>query len=179
MSETKPSWSVPVALSDIPEGGRHYDLAPDDGTRAELAKLAGLRALPRLDATFDVSRDGAHGLRVTGHVEALVGQNCVVTLEPMENKVEETVDLVFVPARELSAEENASAGDVVDPDAPEPLAGDRVDLGKIATEFLLLGIDPYPRKPGATFEPLPVDDDGTHPFAALAALKKGEGGHEG
>ena len=57
-------------------------------------------------------------------------------------------------------------------DGPEPLAGGAVDLGAIATEFLILAIDPYPRKPGAVFEPPDVGDDSDQPFAALAALKK-------
>ena len=48
-----------------------------------------------------------------------------------------------------------------------------VDLGAVATEFLLLGIDPYPRKPGAVFDAPPAGDPSSHPFAALAALKKG------
>lgn len=169
-----------MALPDIPDSGRRFDLAADEGTRAALAKFAELRALPRLEATFDVARHGPHGLRVTGRVGAIVGQNCVVSLEPMENQVEENVDLVFVPPREPADTEKAgSAVEVVDPDAPEPLVGDAVDLGRIATEFLLLGIDPYPRKPGAKFEPLPADDAAAHPFAALAALKKGQGGNDG
>ena len=49
-----------------------------------------------------------------------------------------------------------------------------VDLGAVATEFLLLGIDPYPRKPGAVFDAPPAGDPASHPFAALAALKKGD-----
>ena len=58
---------------------------------------------------------------------------------------------------------------------PEPLVGGIVDLGALATEFLILGLDPYPRKPGAVFE-LPQDvkpDPG--PFAALAGLKEKHG----
>jgi hypothetical protein len=47
-----------------------------------------------------------------------------------------------------------------------------VDLGAVATEFLLLGIDPYPRKEGAEFEPRITGDPAAHPFAALASLKK-------
>jgi hypothetical protein len=37
----------------------------------------------------------------------------------------------------------------------------------------MLGLDPYPRKEGAVFEPViaPVDP-ADHPFAALKALKK-------
>ena len=51
-----------------------------------------------------------------------------------------------------------------------------IDLGAVATEFLILGIDPYPRKPGAVFEAPAAGEGGGHPFAALAALKKGRPG---
>jgi hypothetical protein len=103
----------------------------------------------------------------------------VVTLDPLENKVEEQVDLVFLPPREAAADggKAITEGELADPDAVEPLTADAVDLGAIATEFLLLGIDPYPRKPEAKFEPL-VKDAAAHPFAALAALKKGQGGND-
>ena len=55
---------------------------------------------------------------------------------------------------------------------PEPLIEGKVDLGAIATEFLLLGIDPYPRKAGAEFAAVNTADDSARPFAALEALKK-------
>ncbi len=47
-----------------------------------------------------------------------------------------------------------------------------VDLGAIATEYFLLGIDPYPRKPGAEFQSPSAGEAAANPFAALAALKK-------
>jgi hypothetical protein len=176
MSPTKPFWSVPVTLADIPEAGRHFDLAVDEATREALAKLAGLRTLPRLEAAFDVARHIGGGLHVIGRVTALVGQNCVVTLDPMENELAEDIDLVFLPQREApAAKDEVSVSGNLDPDAVEPLSGDVVDLGKIATDFLLLGIDPYPRRPDAKFQPPAVEEDpATHPFAALAALKKGQ-----
>jgi hypothetical protein len=62
-------------------------------------------------------------------------------------------------------------------DVPEVLVGGGIDLGAIATEFLILGLDPYPRKPDAAlFQGSPVGEDAAHPFAPLAALKKGQGG---
>ena len=67
----------------------------------------------------------------------------------------------------------ATADDGDEP--PEPLVGGTIDLGALATEFLLLGIDPYPRKAGAEFAPPKAEDDGAHPFAALEALKKRSG----
>jgi uncharacterized metal-binding protein YceD (DUF177 family) len=178
MSPNKPAsklpWSVPVALSDIPENGRRFDLTADEATRSEVAKIAGLRSLPRLQATFDVARQGSQALRVDGEVSATVGQNCVVTLEPIDNEVREEVSLVFAPPEAPSpGQDDDDDAEVIDPGEPEPLEGDMIDLGALATEFLIVGIDPYPRKPGATFEPPTVEDDSAHPFAALAALKKG------
>ncbi|MCW5690545.1 MAG: DUF177 domain-containing protein, partial [Pseudolabrys sp.] len=59
--------------------------------------------------------------------------------------------------------------------APEPLTGNSIDLGAIAAEFLVLAIDPYPRKEGAQFAPPAVEKGGNYPFAALTALKKEPG----
>jgi uncharacterized metal-binding protein YceD (DUF177 family) len=167
-----PAWSVPVTAADVPETGRRLDLVADEPIRQAIVTTAGLAALPRLEAEFDLTRHGADGLHVAGRVAATVVQHCVVTLEPIESEIDETVDLVFVPQPEPAAE----AAGQQSPDAAEPpesLRDGAVDLGAIATEFLLLGIDPYPRKPGAVFDaPVAEDDPSSHPFAALAALKK-------
>jgi hypothetical protein len=174
-------WSVPVRVHEVPATGRRFELAADDVTRAAIAKSADLRALPRLEATFEVSRHGAGGLRVMGRVRATVGQVCVVTLDPLESEVEDTVDLVFVPGA-TSAVDDASGRDGMEDaadEAPEPLLDDTVDLGAIAIEFLILGIDLYPRKPDAVFQAPPIEDTTEHPFAALAALRKGQDGRDG
>src|SRR5439155_1439166 len=67
-------WKVPVARREVAETGRRFDLAADERTRAAVAKLAGLRALPRLEARFEVAPCGRDGLHVTGRVSATVGQ---------------------------------------------------------------------------------------------------------
>jgi uncharacterized metal-binding protein YceD (DUF177 family) len=168
-----PSWSVPIAIHDVPETGRHFTLAADERTREAVAKLAGLRSLPRLEARFEVTPRGRDGLRVAGTISATVGQDCVVTLEPIESEIEEQVDLVFAPpAAPTVMEEEGERVEVASVDAPEPLIGGGVDLGAIASEFLMLAIDPYPRKAGAAFEPPAKEVDTGGPFAALAALKK-------
>ena len=173
-------WQVPVAIEDVAETGQHFDLVADDDLRAAVARLAGLRDLPRLQATFDVTRHGADGLLVSGRMSATVGQNCVVTLEPLVNEVEEDIDLVFAPppptvARKAGEDEAASEVPQRSWNGPEPLVGGVVDLGALATEFLILGLDPYPRKPGAVFEaPQDVKPD-QGPFAALAGLKEKHG----
>lgn len=166
-------WSVPLLVDEIPETGQRIELTADEATRAALAELTGLRSLPRLTASFDVNRHGVGGAHVSGVVSGIVGQNCVVTLEPIENPIDELVDVTFAPGEQI-AEPEGEEEDVapISDETPEAIVDGRIDLGAIATEFLLLGIDPYPRKAGAVFEaPATPDDPSSHPFSALAALK--------
>jgi uncharacterized metal-binding protein YceD (DUF177 family) len=176
MPDAKPNsasnaWHVPVAIEDVPEAGEHFDLAADSQTRTAIAKVAGLRDLPRLEANFDVSRQGSSGLRVAGRVAATVGQTCVVTLEPVANEVAEEVDLLFVPQPAVAESSGAPLAEGSEYET-EPLIGGVVDLGALATEFLILGLDPYPRKPGAIFQSPQQTVADESPFSSLAALKK-------
>lgn len=180
MTEAQSIWSHRIRIDDVPEAGLHVDLAADESTRAALARAAGLRSLTRLTASFDLTRRGS-GLHVAGEVNASVGQNCVVTLEPIESDLNEPIDLVFASdvAPTIANEKGEATFEFSEDDPPETLVGGAVDLGAIATEFLLLAIDPYPRKEGAVFEPKIAGDTSTSPFAALASLKKenGKGNH--
>jgi uncharacterized metal-binding protein YceD (DUF177 family) len=169
MIVSKEVWRVPVRLEDIPETGRTFALSADPSTLAAIARAAGVNGVSRLDAAFDVFRQG-EGVKVTGTVAATVQQTCVVTLDPIENEVQENVDLLFSPRVPASS----SAIPTDETDAPEPLIDGSIDLGAIATEFLILGIDPYPRKQGAVFAQQHggASEAPHNPFAALAALKK-------
>jgi uncharacterized metal-binding protein YceD (DUF177 family) len=171
-------WSVPVAVDNITANGLHIEIDAPAKTRSEVLRLVkGLSTvhdLASLSAIFDLSRRGAK-IHVTGHVRARVGQTCVVTLEPMESEVDEAVDTVFAPAPGESEPIRVGVELKVEQEPPEPLVGGTVDLGALATEFLVLGVDPYPRKAGAEFAPVKVGEDAAHPFAALEALKKRRG----
>ena len=175
MENAQKPWSVPVAVDDIPETGLHIEAEAPAEVRAQLVKLANLRDLPRLSAVFDLSRRGG-GVHVAGQVKARVGQTCVVTLEPLENDLDEPMNVLFAPPLDAAAKDVGADHKGGDEEPPEPLIEGKVDLGAIATEFLLLGIDPYPRKAGAEFAAVKTADDSARPFAALEALKKRLGG---
>jgi len=171
-------WHVVVTVADVAETGEHMDLHTDADTRAAIARIAGLRDLPRLGASFDLSPHSGGGLRVTGRVSATVGQTCVVTLEPLTNEVEEEIDLLYMPSPAAAATVDDEPEAEAEPkwDEPEPLIGGAVDLGALATEFLLLGLDPYPRKPGAVFEAPRDNRPEAGPFAGLSGLMKNRNG---
>jgi Large ribosomal RNA subunit accumulation protein YceD len=176
MEKTANFWIAPVDVEDIPETGLHVEIDAPAEVRAAVAELASLRSLPQFTAAFDLTRQGA-GVHVSGRVNARIGQTCVVTLEPIESDVFEPIDLQFAPGNGDAAPASSRKRELAaDDEAPEPIIEGKIDLGALATEFLILGVDPYPRKAGVEFAPPQLDDPAEHPFAALAALKNRMGG---
>jgi hypothetical protein len=179
--------SRPHSVADVPAGGRHVRITADAGERAAVAAALELPSVGALTAEFELRRRGRAGLSVTGHVEAEVEQICVVSLDPFPATVREPVEVEFVPPDHPGRRKPAAAVDAeaeeaaTDLDAPDLLIDGRIDLGALAVEFVALGLDPHPRKPGAAFVGPAIDDPGaeTHPFARLARLRGDSGPEKG
>ncbi len=180
-TNTRDPWRLPIPVVQIPESGLHREFEADQATREAMAEIAGLRNIPSASASFDMALKRGGRVQVTGRVRARIGQTCVVTLDPIENEIDEEIDLVFAPPGQIAGESHLS--DVVDAtvtpdsetaDPPEPIINGVIDLGRLATDVLFLAIDPYPRKPDAVFEPYvePAEPE-DHPFAALRAMQRG------
>jgi hypothetical protein len=176
MTDKADPWSVPVTVAQIPDTGLHRDIEAEPAVRDAMAEVAGLRGILSASASLDVTPKGGGRFHVAGRVRARIGQTCVVTLDPIENDIDEAVDLIFAPPDQIPeladlVDEVADA-DTEIPDPPEPIVNGVIDLGRLATDALFLAIDPYARKPDAVFEPPVVPDDPEdHPFAALKALQ--------
>lgn len=160
--------SHPVRVDEIPPSGLELRLAPTESERTALAKFLDIPAVPDLGARFKLVRKG-HRVHVDGEIIGEVIRTCVVSLDEFPMPLKEIIALVFDekadPDAELSEEEA---------DAPEPLIDGVIDLGAILCEFAALGLDPYPKKPGAVFSFQDKGDIEENPFAALAALKSKE-----
>ena len=176
MTDRADPWSVPIAVEKVPETGLHRDIEADRAARDAMAEAAGLREILSASASIDVTPDSGGRFHVVGRVRARIGQTCVVTLDPIENDIDEPIDLILAPPEQIPAladlvdDGDESEADI--PDPPEPIENGMIDLGRLATDALFLAIDPYPRKPDVVFEPLVVAaDPEDHPFAALKALK--------
>jgi uncharacterized metal-binding protein YceD (DUF177 family) len=170
-----------VPVVQIPDTGLHRDLEADEATRAAMADIAGLRGIMSARASFDLERRSGGRVHVAGRLQARIGQTCVVTLDPIENDIDEEVDLIFAPSEqipEVAEPTDDDAAEVVQvADQPEPFDNGMIDIGRLATDMLYLAIDPYPRKEGAVFEPQVADaDPEDHPFAALKTLRPASDG---
>lgn len=176
MTDQDDPWSIPIAVLQIPDTGLHRDLQADPATRAAIAEVGDLREVLSATASFDITPASGGRFHVAGHVRARIGQTCVVTLDPIESDIDEPIDLIFAPPEQIPVladlVDEAADSDSEIPDPPEPIENGFIDLGRLATDALLLAIDPYPRKPDAVFEPVvTAPDPEDHPFAALKALK--------
>ena len=166
--------SRPFSVAQLPARGTYVTVEASPAEREALAKdlaLPGLRALTaRLHVTGSPAR-----VHVKGRLTASITQTCVVTLDAFDSEIDEEVEVSFRAPLEGEKEIEPGAEIEVDPDAPDELVGDRIDLGSITAEFLALGLDPYPRKPGVAFEAdASVENAPTSPFAALAGLRREE-----
>jgi uncharacterized metal-binding protein YceD (DUF177 family) len=169
-------WRVPIVVAQIPETGLHRDIEADEGIRNAVAEVGGLREVLLAHASFDVTPQSGGRFHVAGRVRARIGQTCVVTLEEIENDIDEPVDLIFAPPEQIpqmaALVDEVEESDEEAPDPPEPIENGMIDLGRVATDALYLAVDPYPRKAGAVFESVvQADNPADHPFAVLKALK--------
>jgi hypothetical protein len=176
MTDRANPWSVPIVVAQIPDTGLHREIEADRATRDAMAVVAGLREILSAGASLDLTLEKAGRVHVTGRVRARIGQTCVVSLDPIENDIDEAIDLIFAPPEQIpemaDLVDEAAESDADIPDPPEPIVNGVIDLGRLATDALFLGVDPYPRKPGAVFEPvIEAVDPEDHPFAALKALQ--------
>ncbi|WP_375458460.1 DUF177 domain-containing protein [uncultured Enterovirga sp.] len=163
--------SRPVPLHTITPAGVTMTVVATAPERDALAADLDLPALHALEGRFRLVGDPDR-IRVTGTVTAQLDRLCVVTLEPFTTSLSEEVEVEFkAPDRRRSGREID-----VDPDEVpvDELLGDRIDLGTITSEFLALGLDPYPKKPGVAFEPPAEPAASDSPFARLASLRPDE-----
>lgn len=147
--------------------GETVALEASAAEREALASFYKLPSIEALTASLTLKRSSAGGVRVTGAVHGRLTQVCVVSLEPFPATVEEDVDVRFAPRAQ---DEEPRTYSIADEDEPDPIVDGKIDLGALVAEFLALGLDPYPRKPGATFELPKVGSDNVSPFSSLGAL---------
>jgi uncharacterized metal-binding protein YceD (DUF177 family) len=165
-------WSQPIEVAGLPPEGRTYELVPDEATRERLAAVANVVAIASLKVSLLARPLGEDGAEVTGSLRGVVRQTCVVSLEEFDNKIAESIAVDF--AAEVQSKAETDDEEEIE-DLPDPIVDGKIDLGALATEFLILAIDPYPRKPGAALEVKDVPEESPeprrNPFEQLSGLK--------
>jgi Large ribosomal RNA subunit accumulation protein YceD len=161
-----------VRVDALPEDGQTLTIEANASEREALASFYEVPAIAALTATLSLERTGQGGARVSGAVHAELTQICVVSLEPFAATVDEDIDVRFAPRPQESVyrpRRERETLSLADEDEPDPIIEGKIDVGALAAEFVALGLDPYPRKPGVEFAPPAELAPRPSPFAALAA----------
>lgn len=187
-------FSRPINVRDIPSGGMDVTIEAKPEECPGVARDTRLPGVASLSVRYRLVAHAGGRVEVTGRLEARITQDCVVSLEPFDSDVTQEIDLAFAPSAEEpfvdtkgdrrgrhdDRDQGAAfmpvsvAGNDDQPDPPDPIIDDTIDLGAVALEFLTLSLDPYPRKPGVQFEDVVVGgpaEGKPSPFAALERLK--------
>ncbi len=168
-----PEFSRPIELARIGSVETVHEIGATPAERDALARRFGLLGLDRLEARVRLRRgQGGRVLYLAGHFSADVIQECVVTLEPVPNHLEQDFAVVYGDLPEGS---DVSV-EVADDSAVEAFPEGPLDIGEAVAQELSLALDPYPHAPGAAVESHPGGEgaagERTNPFSALAKLRK-------
>ena len=147
-------------------------IAADATERAALTARFEVAAIDSLSAEVAFAPDG-DAIVATGRLTARLVQTCAVSGDDFPTRIDEPLDLRFVPAGTLAhtEEEIELASD--SPDEIE-FDGDSFDLGEAVAQTLGLAIDPYAEGPDADAvrREAGIGDD-TAPRGPLADLLAG------
>ena len=149
--------SFRVNVARLPQKGMPVAIEANERQRAALAKAHGLLSVKNFRADLHVAAWKRHGVSVSGVVTADIVQSCVVTLDPIDDHIEEEVSGLFLPEDSKLGRLGFEGGgeillDAEGPDGPEIFSGDTIDVGALSEEFFALAIDPYPRGSGVSVE---------------------------
>jgi uncharacterized metal-binding protein YceD (DUF177 family) len=171
----QPEFSRHQILTDPPQAGVEDRLEASPAECAALAERFGIEALKHFSACFTRKPYPGGGLLISGRLKAEPVQLCIVSLEPVTERLDKPFTLVVLPPDGTLSE---------DPDGPDEIQADATghfDLGEALAEELSLSLNPYPRQAGAHL-PLPPEEAAEaaeapprNPFAKLAALRGTKG----
>lgn len=166
-----------LRVSDLPNRtATKFDLAFDEAWLAELVDELNISAVKKLRFSGSIQARGKRDWHLTAELGATVVQPCVVSLEPVTTRIDETVQRTY-----LSEMPKADGAEVeMHEDETIDEIPDEIDLRDLLVEALSLSLPQFPRKDGvelgaAVFtEPgkEAMTDEAAKPFAGLSALKE-------
>lgn len=160
--------------ASVPDQGLDARKSASEAQRKAIAAELDLESLDALDATYRIEHLADGRFLLKGEIAARVTQACIVTLEPVKSEISAPFEVQFWPAADIP-ETGEGEREALEDDPPEPIEHHRIAVGRIVYETLGAAIDLYPRLPDAELERREAgneEPEKTHPFAALAKLKR-------
>lgn len=153
-----------------------FEIRPTAQEMDAIARKLDLLSLRKLSFRGIVRTSGDTDWDLKGTLGATVVQPCVITLEPVSTRIDQTVERRYVKGLELP---DAEETEMPEDDTIEPL-GVEIDPAQVMAEALALALPLYPRRDGADLDRAsfaapgvrPMSDDDVRPFASLAGMRE-------
>ncbi len=140
-----PEMSRVFSVKTLKEHPAEFHIEATDIERAALATRFHVSAIHSLKGSFKIYRKNGL-IKVKGSLEAQLDQTCVVTLNSFKVAIVDDFNLVFDPS---TTWDDFCLDETFFSDGPEPIINNQLDIGELLAQQLSLGINPYPRSPGA------------------------------
>ncbi|MDH5722108.1 MAG: DUF177 domain-containing protein [Alphaproteobacteria bacterium] len=188
----KPEWSHEIEAESITAKALNFSLEPDAQEKKALSNRLDLHEIENLSCEFSIRRnEGSMVVHIQGKLIGSITQKCIVTLEPVISDIHEEFEAWYAdPDQAVSfaraKRERMTHKDLEDQpileehEDPEPIIDGKIDVGEVATQFLSLALNPFPRAENSEFksenECIGDEPDGMYnnPFAALKNWKERE-----
>lgn len=158
---------------------RSHDIGPDDvidasficgkDDQTDLAKRFNALKISAVRGRLEIRQIAAGCWQVQLTFSLSVTQECVVSFEPVETKIEAEADERFVRNLETQEEIDPEELDV------DVLDDGAIPLGEVIAQNVGLNLPEYPRSPSApTMDDEPAPQRSNNPFQVLSELKNSE-----
>lgn len=185
----RPEWSHRVETANIGTRPFKVNLTATPEERKDLARRLRIQELSAASAVITLEREqGSSLIRVEGVVEGQLIQACVTTGQPVHEDVREEFETWYTDPSEAvpfakARREKLIRGEremevLPERDDPELATDGFIDVAELATQYLSLGINPYPH--AGDMPPVGMDEAAVistgpakrNPFAALKDWKR-------
>jgi len=153
-------WSHRIDIEKLSIEPKTFIFSADERQRIDLARRMAIVSVESAEAVVTLQKVGGGTIHALGTIRADVTQSCVVSLAPVTDHIEDEFEgwfgdksasaVSFAKARtERDVKKGQTEIEVLEESTdPEPIIGGKVDIGELATQYLSLALEPYPRAEG-------------------------------
>lgn len=173
-------WSYQVDVEKLSSEPKTFTFEADERQRIDLARRMAIVSVESAQAVVTLQKIGGGTIHAMGTVRADLTQSCVVSLAPVPDHVEDEFEgwygdkaasaVSFAKARtERDVKKGQTEIEVLEESSdPESIVGGKIDIGELATQYLSLALNPYPRAEGVS----PVYSAGPQDTGEGAEIRK-------
>lgn len=168
--------SLLIRISDLLHNKpTQFEIVADEKMRADIAEALNVPAVKKLKLSGQIAGYGNKDWKLKAALGATVVQSCVITLEPVTTRIDETVVRTYVSEFVIG---EGSEIELPEDDSLEAIPSE-IDLQDLIVEALEIALPAYPKKDGAELgeavftEPgnVAMTDEDAKPFSSLSGLR--------